>query len=41
MSCKICDATNGITLDFDIWTEHLANQRLQSTQFHNQKFVLR
>jgi hypothetical protein len=41
MSGQIGHAANGIALHFDIWTEHLANQRFKTTEFDNEKFVVR
>jgi hypothetical protein len=40
MSGKICNASDGITLDFNVRAQHLANQWLQSTQPDDKQLVL-
>jgi hypothetical protein len=40
MSSEIRDASNSITLHFDIRAQHLSNKRLQSAKRDNQQFIL-
>lgn len=40
MGSQICNATNSVTLDFNIGTKHLTNQWLEATQFDNEKLVI-
>jgi hypothetical protein len=39
MSGKICDTPDGVALDFDVRTKHLANEWLQSSQAHDKQLV--
>jgi murein endopeptidase len=40
MSRQISHASHGIALDLDIRTQHLPDERLQSTQRDNKQLVL-
>ncbi|SRR6266550_8271813 len=40
MSGQIGDASNSIALDFDVGTQHLPDQWLESTEFYYQKLVV-
>lgn len=36
MSGQVGDAADGITLDLNVWAQHLANKRLKATQFDDE-----
>lgn len=40
MSCQIGHATDGVTLDFDIGTQHLAYERFQPAKLDDEQFVV-
>lgn len=40
MGCKISDAPDRIALYFNVRTTHLADERVQTTEFHNQQLVI-
>ena len=37
---EIGDAADGIALDLDVWTEHLADKRLEAAKRDDEEFVL-
>lgn len=40
MSSQISDTADSITLNFDVGTEHLANERLKTAQFDYEKLII-
>lgn len=40
MGGQVGNTSNGVTLNFDIGTEHLAYEGLQATKFNDEKLVI-
>jgi hypothetical protein len=40
MCCKVCDTAHSVTLHLDVWAQHLANEWLQATEFHDEELVI-
>lgn len=40
MRCKVCDTAYRVTLHLDIWAQHLANEWLQASEFHDEELVI-
>lgn len=38
---EVGDTTDGVTLNFHVWTEHLANQWLETAELDDEKFIIR
>jgi hypothetical protein len=38
--CEISDTSDGVTLDFDVGAEHLADERFKSTQLDDEQLIL-
>lgn len=36
MGGEICDTADSITLDLDIWAQHLTDERLESSKLDNE-----
>lgn len=37
---QVSYASHGVTLHFDIWAEHLANERLETSKLHDEQLVV-
>lgn len=40
MCGQVSDATNSITLDLDVWAQHLPDKRLEAAQLDDEELVL-
>lgn len=40
MSRQICDATDGVALDLDVWRHHLSYEWGEAAEANNEYFVL-